>query len=440
MTVKADARQERRELKIHHLTLQQQERRKEQSLTSRPVKRKRKKSSLRWRIYRLYRINRYLRRRRHILRNQRKAKQKWDRLAESMERKEIKERLTEKRLTELSLEMRKHEIERSERRQQRKNRWRLIRQLLRSRMRSIFHELRTFDKYSIKRWTAGVLAFAENKDKRNSFFMITFNSTVMFIFSYLVIYIIGQTATVITALTFKYKVILFYFKVYYNIDSSLWTADSVKIIYSAKPVIGLITAIVFMILYSTRRDSLKNSKVFYLWGTVHGSVMFFGSLLMGTMLNKDFGWVIAYMYYRDTGKMVYSIISIFGLVTIGGFLARSFLFSGNSYFNFITRSENKYFVACQVIWPTLIGTFLQILASLPNNEYFMPDDEVIYKILKLLTVFVLIIPLIISFRSINEVFFDEEPRKIRLDWKFLLITVVLIITMRLSLQNGLPLG
>jgi hypothetical protein len=437
---RAEAQLQRQEMRKHLHILRQDERKTSLIRNANPVRKKKASTSLKSRIYRLNRILRFLIKHRRAKRIENRAKLKWQRLAVQMEKRELRERLTEKRLIDMELERRQEKMAKLEQKELIRNRKRLIRQLIKSRIKSVFYELKTFDKYTLRRWTSGILAFAENKDKRNSFFMITFNSTVLFIFSYLIIYIIGQVATVITALSFDYKVILFYYKVYYNIDSYQWTSDSVKIIYSVKPAVGLIIAIISLIIYSTRRDTPGNAKLFYLWATVHGSIMFFGSLLMGTMLNKDFGWVISYMYYRDTGKMIYSIVSIFSLIIIGGFLAKSFLISGNSYFNYITRNENKFFLASQVFWPVVIGTSLQILASVPNSNYYMPDDEVVYKVLKLLTILILMIPLLIKFRSFNEVFFDEEPRKVKLNWKYFLFTLLIIAIMRISLQSGIHIG
>lgn len=363
-----------------------------------------------------------------------------EKLLKRTESREIRERLKEKRLLDNRLDRKRAKQEKLERKEIIHNRKRLVRQLFKSRLKSIIFEIKTFDLFSVKRWTSGILAFAENRDKRNNFFIITFNSTVLFILSYMVIYIISQALTIITAISFDYKTILFYYKIYYNIDSYQWTADSVKIIYSLKPAVGIVLGITFIILYSIRRDTPGNMKIFYLWGFIHGMIMFFGSLLMGTMLNKDFGWVIAYMYYRDTGKMIFSIISIFSLVTIGSFVAKSFLISGNSYFNFINRQDNKFLLACQVIWPAIIGTFLLIIVSTPNQSYFMPDDEFVYKILKFLSIFVLLIPTMVTFRTYNEIYFDEAPRKIRLSWKLLLVTLILVLSFRFGLQSGIHFG
>ena len=197
---------------------------------------------------------------------------------------------------------------------------------------------------------------------------------------------------------------------------------------------------IFIILFSTFRNEPGNLKLFFLWGFVHGMVMFFGSLLMGTLLNKDFGWVIAYLYYRDTGKMIFSIISIFALIAIGGLIAKSFLISGNAYFNFIDKRNRKFLLSGQVIFPVIIGTIILALIKIPDRFYYGTVDEMYYEFLKLFTMTLVIVPLIISFRAYNEIYFDEEPRKINLNWKFLFITVIVILVFRFGMVTGITFG
>jgi hypothetical protein len=203
------------------------------------------------------------------------------------------------------------------------------------------------------------------------------------------------------------------------------------------PLTGLILGTIFIIIYATFRDTIGKLKLFFLWGFVHGMVMFFGALLMGTLMNKDFGWVIAYMYYRDTGKMVFSIISIFALISIGTIISKSFLISGNSYFNQIDRSNRKYFLYSQVIFPVIFGTLILVFLKIPNTYYYVTTDEVFFEILKLSTLVILIIPLITTFSSFHDTFFDEEPRRVNLQWKLMLIIFLLIIAFRYGFTHGI---
>jgi len=371
---------------------------------------------------------------------QNKAKRRQIKAEERQQKLELRQRLKEKNEEEKLLDKKQKETSRLEKKERKRERRRMIRFLLKKQIKNFFHEIRTFDRHTLKRWFSWVLYVAENKDQRNNFLIISLNSLVLFILSYLSIYILSQLITVWVSLSFDYKTILFYYKIYYNIDSGDWTADSVKILFSIAPLTGLLLGTIYIIFYSSFRNEPSTFKLFFLWGFIHGMVMFFGSLLMGTLLNKGFGWVIAYLYYRDTGKMIFSIISIFSLVSIGAIIAKSFLISGNAYFNNVTKSNRNFLLSAQVIIPAIIGTIVLMVFKIPNDFYFGTTEEMFFDILKLSTILLVIIPAAITFKSFNEVYFDEEHRKIRLLWPSLLILVFLIIFLRIGLTSGIQFG
>jgi hypothetical protein len=277
----------------------------------------------------------------------------------------------------------------------------------------------------------------ENKSDRNQFLKITLNSTALFVLAYLTLYLAGELITLYAATTFDFKIILFYYKVYYNIDSDQWTPDAVKILYSIKPLAGLVIGAVAMIIYSSIRNDLQVFKLYFLWLFIHGMVMFFGSLLMGTLLNQGFGWVIAYLYYKDTGKMVFSIISIFALVITGTSIARSFLISGNSYFNYIDRDNKRFLLLSQVLSPALLGTAIISLMKIPNDYYYTTTEEVLFEILKISSIIIVIIPIILAFSSFSPVYFDEENRKVRFHWFYILVFAIIYLGYRFLLMDGM---
>jgi hypothetical protein len=401
---------------------------------------KKRKTSLRFRLYRIYRLTNYSLRKRKTIRLKNKTRIKAQKLSDKIEKQEVRQRIKEKEIQDRILEQEKEIAEKIQIQQEKKLRKEEARQIRKARWKEFIHEIKSFDRHTLRRWFHGVLEFTENKDKRHNFFVISINSLVLFLFSYMVIYLISQFVTVLVAASFDYKTILYYYKIYYDIESHAWNADSVKILFSIMPIVGVLMGTIFIILFSTFRNEPGNLKLFFLWGFVHGMVMFFGSLLMGTLLNKDFGWVIAYLYYRDTGKMIFSIISIFALISIGGLIAKSFLISGNAYFNFVDKRNSKFLLSGQIIFPVIIGTFILALLKIPDRFYYGTVDEMYYEFLKLFTMTLVIVPLIISFRAYNEIYFDEEPRKINLNWKFLFLTVILILIFRFGMVSGITFG
>lgn len=406
---------------------------KKEELLAQKEARKEKKNSFGFRIYRIFRLLKYIRKRRIYHRHQKKFK----RNTHKAEERELKERIRLKAKQDRLLDKQKSKLEKQDLIEEKKERKRIRKEWTKSHLRAFIFEIKSFDRHSIKRWYYWFLSVTENKDKRNNFFVITLNSLTYFVLSYLVIYVISQIITAWIATSFDYKTIIYYYKIYYNIESSDWTADSVKILFSIMPLTGLIFGTIFIIVYATFRDEIGKLKLFFLWGFVHGMVMFFGALLMGTLLNKDFGWVIAYMYYRDTGKMVFSIISIFALISIGSIISRSFLISGNSYFNKIDRKNKKYFLYSQVVFPGIIGSIILVLLKIPSSYYYVTSDEVFFEIMKLSTFIILLIPLITTFRTFHDTLFDEEPRRVNLKWKLMIITYLLIIAFRFGFVEGI---
>jgi len=369
-----------------------------------------------------------------------KKKQILDKQEKKQEQLEVKKRIKEKELQDKILEQKKENLSKLEKIENKKQKKEWRRHSRKERFRNFIHEIRTFDRQTLKRLFWWAIAIAKNKEQRNSFLVISLNSFFLFVLSYMFLYVLSQVIIVWVSLSFDYKTIVFYYKIFYNIDSGDWSADSVKILYSIMPVTGLLFGTIFIIMYSTFRNEAGVFKLFFLWGFIHGMVMFFGSLLMGTLLNKDFGWVIAYMYYRDTGKMIFSIISIFSLVSIGAIISKSFLFSGNAYFNFIDKTNKRFLLFGQVILPAIFGTLVIVALKIPNDFYYGTTDEMFYEIMKVSTILLLLIPLIVSFRSFNETYFDEEPRKIKLNWAYLLITVIVVFALRYGLGAGLHFG
>ena len=394
-------------------------------------------ASVGFRLYRIVRIIRFLYRKRKQNRIIKREKKKELKRQEKLELEEVRKRMKLIREQEKEAERKSKQKSKSEKKEFKRKRKRVRRYILKRRLRRIGYEIRHLNRDSVKRFFGWLIAFAENKDKRNNFFIISTNSLVMFLLSYFAIYIISQLIIVWVAKSFDYRTILFYYKVYYMIDTGDWTADAVKILYSMAPLTGLLLGTIFITIYSTFKNEQGLLKLFFLWGFIHGMIMFFGGLLMGTLLNKDFGWVIAYLYYRDTGKMIFSLLSIFALVAIGRGVSKSFLISGNTYFNYVDRSNRKLLLFSQVLIPAIIGTAILILLKLPNDLYFGSLDQALFEGLKLSTIILVLLPVIFTFSSFEAIYFDEEPRRIKLMWKFLIAAIVIVLLWRYGLASGL---
>lgn len=366
-----------------------------------------------------------------------KQKVKESKAEKRAEQAAIRQRLKEKARQEKALLLEKKQKQRLAKKERRKRIRKLRPYLLKRRLKAANRTLRSINRESVSRAVRWLVEMIENKQERKLFVAVTVNSIALFVLSYLALYVIGELITLYAAQSFEYNTILFYYKIYFNIDSDQWTPDAVKILFSIKPLTGVVMGTVAMIIFSTLRNDNHVFKLFFLWLFVHGMVMFFGSLLMGTLLNQGFGWVIAYLYYKDTGKMVFSIIAIFALLVTGSAIGRSFLISGNAYFNNVTGNNRKFLLISQVILPFVIGTVIISLMKVPVDFYYTTTEEMMFEIFKLSSILLIMIPVSISFYSAGTIFFDEEERKIRVQWISFLLSLLVFFGYRYLLMNGL---
>lgn len=274
--------------------------------------------------------------------------------------------------------------------------------------------------------------FRSKAPRRKLFFIISFNSTVLYLLAYIVLYLVYQAITIIAAGFFNYPVIVYYYQIFFNISPEAWYHDSVKTIFAAGPLILFIIGIIFLIIYSNLKELTGNFKLFFLWGFLHGVNMLFGALLIGTLFETGVGHVISWMYIMDTGKVLYSIFSLFILALAGLLVAKPFLISGNAYFNEVTRENRRFLLKSQVLAPYITGTIIIFLLRQPHFMY--------YETFVMLVLIISLLPLFIVSGSIHDLFFDEEEKKPKIFWMSVVMLIGILILYRVILAVGIRFG
>ena len=264
-----------------------------------------------------------------------------------------------------------------------------------------------------------------NKDLR----IIAINSTVFFLLSYLIIYLLTQLATCLAASTFEIPSILYFNRIYFNIIGSDWTHDSVKIVFSVGPLLSLFIGLILLIIYSNIYQDNILAKILVLWGIFHAFNIFLSSLLVGTLLGTSLGHVLSWMYFKDTEKMTISIIALFGIFGFGLITAKPFIFSSNLYFNNYTERNRKTFILGQLVFPFIIGSLIIYLLKLPDISY--------YEIGMIITLAIMMLPIYLKYRSFQDYYFDEDERKIKVARVWLIVTIILLLVSRIILGIGL---
>jgi hypothetical protein len=262
-----------------------------------------------------------------------------------------------------------------------------------------------------------------------TFRIIMLNSLVIFLMSYFVVYFMTLLVTAISASAFEINTVIFYYNIDYLIRGDEWTSDAVSAVFASGPLFSVFFAILLFILYFNVASETGLLRLAVLWAFCHLVINFFGSMLVGSILNEGFGYVIMYMFVMDTGKMIITLFAFICLFLIGLFTTRLFLFSANSYFNVLNRYNRMKFVLSQFLVPFLLGNIIIFLFKLPEIRLF--------DILLNASTLLIILPVIFRSVTIQDMFFDEDPRKVKLAGYFILVTVLVMITFRVGLTIGL---
>jgi len=411
--------------------------------------------------YKIYRRVRYLR----YVRKMRRQERKTLRLAQRREKKEIRRKAREQHLAMRQEEkMRRKEMKASileekqflenqvpeenlnnpeleniarmqealfleERRKKKEETKRYRRILLKLIKRRILAFFRSLNRENFKKW---VDEFQEARTIRKELLIISLNSTGMFLMSFLVIFFLSQLAAAISATFFGFSTTLSYDENYYLVERDEWYSDPVKLIFSANPVMALFLGLVALIIFSRIRNHPEFIKLFFFWAYMHGILLFFGGLLIGTLFSMGFGHVVIWSYIMDTGKLIYSIVALVVMVVAGLLSTRSVLITANTYYRQLDRSNRRRFVMGQVLLPYLAGNLVLFIFWLPRMSLY-------YQLIEL-SFLVILIAILSKYSAHNDLYFEDEEKKVTLYWAPLLITLGLLILIRLVLGIGITIG
>jgi hypothetical protein len=295
--------------------------------------------------------------------------------------------------------------------------------------RYLFNRRKLWSVFSdgIKKFIRTKFAFLGSRE----YLIILINSTAFFLLAYLFVYLIKQVSVMIAAITFNIDTVLYYYDIDFLIRSSEWVPDAVKVVYTTGPFISLILAILAIIIYINVSEETWTFRLFILWVFCHSFTHFFGEFLMGNLLGKGFGYVIMYLFFQDTPKMVLTLLDFVIILLTGLGLARLFLFSGNIYLKKLDKSNRMPFVISQILLPFLIGTGIILLIKLPKISSLEIGVD--------FSMIILLMPVIFRARISQDLFFEEERKRIKPFWILLISAVILSVLFRIIFGIGVRL-
>jgi hypothetical protein len=259
--------------------------------------------------------------------------------------------------------------------------------------------------------------------------IIWINSTVLFLLSYMILYTILGFATLLSASAFDFTSELFYYQAVFYVRSYDWSSDSVKGIYSTAPLIALFIGILLFVLYTKVKEETGLLKLLVLWMIAHCMVFFFGDMMVGALFSKGFGYVIMYLYFMDTGKMIITLFALGSMFTLGILMGRYFLYSANSYLCMLPAKKARTLVVFQFLLPFLTGYTILALIKIP--------EVTLFDLMLNASLIIFILAILIRAGMVQDLYFEEEEKKISIRKYTLIGVVVLLALFRIVLGYGI---
>lgn len=210
-----------------------------------------------------------------------------------------------------------------------------------------------------------------------------------------------------------------------------WTFDSVKVIYSAGNIVLFLISVSFLVVIVKALEFNGLLRLFFLWGFIHSISILFGSFIIGAFNFEGFGIVLSYLYLADTAKMLLLFSGLLILIAIGIGMVKVFLFSANSYFNFLSPGMRTAFRRDQFILPYVISTLMLLIIKYPLS---------LYEILMLFIPLFMLLPLFWGIGRYPVFYFEETEKSIRISPRLIIVTLSAFILYRFVLGIGINIG
>ena len=241
---------------------------------------------------------------------------------------------------------------------------------------------------------------------------LTINSIVSFAVAFLLLHFINEYSTAFAASYFGLKPIMYVHSIKFS-AYNMWTPYNVKRVFLISGIMNLVLGIIFFRLFMRVKEKNKWYRVFFLWCSVVGLIMFLGKLLAVPFYEFKpdppghiaFGVVAAYKYLGLSVKWMIAGFSILLMIAGGLFFTYQFLRNAESKDQLKKGEFRRNFIFKVILIPYLLGMVAVAATNFPNNIKTL----IIYFFVGLL---IIISSLIFSSRTIKVLLHKDEPQKL----------------------------
>lgn len=250
------------------------------------------------------------------------------------------------------------------------------------------------------------------------------NSSGMFLLAFVILYFSNLLITWGIAELFGIDARLYYYKVEYLINntSSLWSEDSIILIFFAGPFFSLFVAALAARLHFLFRPEPGTFKVFLLYLYLHGMNFTFSSILAGALSEEVFWYGMIWM------RIPKIIMYLLGLIGLGMLLLTSnaksvFFIEASHYPNANNKTNRQSWLLNTVLYPWVISSLIGGLILLP--------EILLYYVIFMATMLIMIIPVFRKSQLVNDVMNFDNGNSPGIQWVYWFVAIALLVAFRL---------
>lgn len=267
------------------------------------------------------------------------------------------------------------------------------------------------------------------RDRIRRYVMNGVNSLVLFILSYMIIYLVYEFTILFLGSLYGLDSVLYYYDLAFNDLSPLWTRSNIILVTFSGPFVCFLIGLWFYNLIFKKVKSSRMKAMFAIWLSFHGFNRFFGAWAAGISTDEGFGYVANWLYMNAFFQILLALVALFIMALIGYYAAPKVMETYDSKHK-IKKNQKIYFILSQVTIPFAVGILIIYLLKLPNDFH--------YETYMLPTLAFLTIPPVFHFKAKPRRLIEtSKTKRGRIAWIYFIIMIVLLIGYRFGLEGGL---
>jgi hypothetical protein len=264
-----------------------------------------------------------------------------------------------------------------------------------------------------------------------------FNSTGLFLVSYLIIYLIYQLPTILVASVYKIDSVLYFYELYFPVGnaSNLWTKTNIIAITLIGPVASGFTALLLFRWVQLRNIKNHIFRLLLLWVAFQGAAHFLGAFVAGIITDLGFGYVANWLFLNVFFKILISLVFL-SVLSLAGYYSATTALANLPHGRMKSLHRTVSLISTYLL-PWLLGTTLLVLLRFPDKT---PQHEniMVYDAIIMISMVFAIVPMVFRKKSRGSASVVKGKRVSLLNGILMFAAgVAIVLLFRIILINGL---